>query len=118
MAQLKHDHVVPLLDVFFHKQNLHLVYPIMVTDLAVVIRDTQSIMLTNAHIKKFMLMLLEGVQYLHENFIIHRDLAPSNMLIGADGTYHRRYIRGLVTDNECRQPSVGRFRTCQEVWIS
>ena len=77
--------MVPLLDVFFHKQNLHLVYPLMVTDLAVVIRDTQSIMLTNAHIKKFMAMLLEGVLYLHDNFIIHRDLAPSNMLIGSDG---------------------------------
>jgi serine/threonine protein kinase len=32
-----------------------------------------------------MMMLREGLAFLHENFFIHRDIKPSNLLIATDG---------------------------------
>ena len=39
--------------------------------LQVIVKDT-SIMLTPAHIKSFILMTLQGLEYLHLNWILHR----------------------------------------------
>lgn len=36
-------------------------------------------------IKAYLWMLLEGVMYMHENHIMHRDLKPTNLLISNNG---------------------------------
>jgi cell cycle related kinase len=56
----------------------------MLSDLAEVLRNTTQ-PLSEAHIKSYMLMLLQGVSYLHENSIMHRDLKPANLLISPSG---------------------------------
>nr|QYW07096.1 F-type cyclin-dependent kinase [Dimocarpus longan] len=38
-----------------------------------------------AHIKRWMLQILCGVDACHRNMIVHRDLKPANLLIGDDG---------------------------------
>lgn len=38
-----------------------------------------------AEIKSLMLQLLEGVNYLHENWVLHRDLKSSNILLNEEG---------------------------------
>jgi serine/threonine protein kinase len=35
---------------------------------------------------KLFLMVCEAVQFAHQNFVVHRDLKPDNILIAADGT--------------------------------
>jgi cell cycle related kinase len=41
--------------------------------------------LTEAQVKAYMLMLLHGIAYCHQNSIMHRDLKPANLLISPTG---------------------------------
>jgi len=36
--------------------------------------------------KNLVKQMLSAIQYLHCNFIMHRDLKPDNLMIGNDGT--------------------------------
>lgn len=42
-------------------------------------------MLTPANIKSYTLQTLLGLEYLHLNWILHRDLKPNNLLVNANG---------------------------------
>ena len=44
-----------------------------------------SIVLTPANIKSYILQTLLGLEYLHANWILHRDLKPNNLLMNRDG---------------------------------
>jgi len=85
LQEIKHIHIIGLVDVFGHGSNISLVYDFMDTDLEEVIRDRENIVLTPSHIKSYMIMILEGMEYLHANWILHRDLKPNNLLIDEKG---------------------------------
>lgn len=84
LHELQHDNVIGLLDVFGHKSNVSLVFDFMDTDLEVVIKD-QKIVLAPADIKAYTIMTLKGLEYLHINWILHRDLKPNNLLVNSNG---------------------------------
>lgn len=71
-------------DVFGYKSNVSLVFDFMDTDLEVVIKDNH-IVLTPANTKSYMIQTLQGLEYLHKNWILHRDLKPNNLLISSEG---------------------------------
>lgn len=56
----------------------------MDTDLEVIIKDSK-ILLTPGNIKSYMIMTLKGLEYLHINWILHRDLKPNNLLVNSAG---------------------------------
>lgn len=56
----------------------------MDTDLEIIIKDS-NIILTPGNIKSYIIQTLKGLEYLHLNWILHRDLKPNNLLIGGDG---------------------------------
>ncbi|XP_054041497.1 cyclin-dependent kinase 7 isoform X4 [Rissa tridactyla] len=84
LQELSHTNIIGLLDAFGHKSNISLVFDFMETDLEVIIKDT-SIVLTQSHIKAYMLMTLQGLEYLHQHWILHRDLKPNNLLLDENG---------------------------------
>ncbi|XP_018424675.1 PREDICTED: cyclin-dependent kinase 7 [Nanorana parkeri] len=84
LQELSHPNIIGLLDAFGHKSNISLVFDFMETDLEAIIRDT-SLVLTPAHIKSYVLMTLQGLEYLHHLWILHRDLKPNNLLLDENG---------------------------------
>lgn len=60
-----------LVDVFSNKSNLNLVLEFLDTDLEAVIRD-KDLVFQGADIKSWMLMTLKGLDFCHQNWILHR----------------------------------------------
>uniref|UniRef100_A0A1E1XBG8 Cyclin-dependent kinase 7 n=1 Tax=Amblyomma aureolatum TaxID=187763 RepID=A0A1E1XBG8_9ACAR len=84
LQELSHPNIIGLYDVFGHRSNVSLVFDFMVTDLEAIIKDT-TIVLTAGHIKSYVLQTLQGLEYLHMNWILHRDLKPNNLLLDDRG---------------------------------
>ncbi|XP_052834552.1 cyclin-dependent kinase 7 isoform X1 [Octopus bimaculoides] len=84
LQEISHPNIIGLLNVFGHKSNVSLVFDFMETDLEIIIKDS-SIVLTPSHIKSYILQTLEGLNYLHAHWILHRDLKPNNLLINDEG---------------------------------
>ena len=84
LQELHHQNIIGLLDVFGHKSNISLIFDYMDTDLEVIILD-QAIVLTPGDIKAYLIMTLQGLEYLHLHWILHRDLKPNNLLINNQG---------------------------------
>ncbi|KAK7115796.1 cyclin-dependent kinase 7-like [Littorina saxatilis] len=84
LQELSHVNVIGLLDIFGQKSNVSLVFDFMETDLEIIIKDNK-IILTAPHIKSYMLQTLQGLEYLHAHWILHRDMKPNNLLINDQG---------------------------------
>ena len=85
LKELENENIIGLLDVFFgHNSNVSLVFDFMDTDLEKIIQDS-NIILTAGHIKKYMLMTLQGMEYLHSRWVLHRDIKPNNLLLNRQG---------------------------------
>jgi cyclin-dependent kinase 7 len=84
LQKLSHPNTIGLLDTFGHKSNISLVLDVMETDLEVIIKDN-SLVLTPSHIQAYMLMAFQGLEYLHQHWILHRDLKPKDFLLDKNG---------------------------------
>ena len=68
-----------------HLDSIFLVMEYCEQDLASLL-DNMTSPFQESQIKCLMLQLFHGVQYLHEKFIVHRDLKVSNLLLTGKGT--------------------------------
>uniref|UniRef100_A0A2P2I2K8 Cyclin-dependent kinase 7 n=1 Tax=Hirondellea gigas TaxID=1518452 RepID=A0A2P2I2K8_9CRUS len=85
MQEVQHLNLLSLLDVFGYKSDVSLVFDFMDTDLEVIIKDTENIVLTPANIKSYLIQTLRGLEFLHHHWILHRDIKPNNLLVNCQG---------------------------------
>lgn len=87
MKELKHENIVALHDVIHTENKLMLVFEFMDGDLKKYM-DTQGDRgaLKPMVIKSFMYQLLKGIDFCHQNRVLHRDLKPQNLLINSKGS--------------------------------
>ncbi|EDV22462.1 uncharacterized protein TRIADDRAFT_28456 [Trichoplax adhaerens] len=87
LVNLKHINIVNLKDVVVGKQldSIFLVMEYCEQDLSSLLYDNMKAPFTEPQVKCLSLQLIHGVQYLHHNFVIHRDLKVSNLLLTDKG---------------------------------
>jgi len=87
LQELHHPNIINLISVFSSKdQNLNLVLEYLpLGDLEALIRDIDRVRYGAADIKAWMGMLTRAVWFCHDNYVLHRDIKPNNLLIAADG---------------------------------
>ncbi|XP_019727293.1 cyclin-dependent kinase 10 isoform X1 [Hippocampus comes] len=86
LLRLRHPNIVELKEVVVgsHLESLFLVMSYCEQDLASLLENIQT-PFSEAQVKCIILQLLRGLRYLHHNFIIHRDLKVSNLLMTDKG---------------------------------
>jgi len=87
LQEISHVNIIALHDVFSSKdQNLNLVLEFLpLGDLEGLIKHPKEVSYGSADIKAWMGMLGRAVWFCHENYVLHRDIKPNNLLIAADG---------------------------------
>ena len=86
LQHIHHPHIIPLKCIAIGRkvENIFLVFEYCPHDFASLI-DRMSRPFVEAEIKTIMLQLLSATEFLHSNFMIHRDLKLSNLLIDESG---------------------------------
>ncbi|XP_040185568.1 cyclin-dependent kinase 10 [Rana temporaria] len=86
LLKLRHPNIVGLKEVVVgnHLESIFLVMGYCEQDLASLLENMQT-PFTEAQVKCICFQLLTGLQYLHESFIVHRDLKVSNLLMTDKG---------------------------------
>jgi len=86
LRYVHHPHIVELRHIAVGRKmdSIFLVFEHLQYDLADLL-DRMSRPFTESETKTLMLQLLSAVNFLHQNFIVHRDLKLSNLLLDAKG---------------------------------
>ncbi|XP_052178998.1 serine/threonine-protein kinase TIO isoform X2 [Diospyros lotus] len=81
LRKLKHENIIEMLDSFESPQEFCVVTEFAQGELFEILEDDKC--LPEAQVQAIAKQLVKALHYLHSNRIIHRDMKPQNILIGA-----------------------------------
>ncbi|CAH2093191.1 unnamed protein product [Euphydryas editha] len=84
LKKLRHDHLVNMIEVFRRKRRFYLVFEYLDHTLLDELEASPG-GLGEDTAKKHLYQLLKGIDYCHQNSIIHRDVKPENVLVSNNG---------------------------------
>nr|KAJ3419253.1 serine/threonine protein kinase, CMGC, CDC2/CDK sub [Polyrhizophydium stewartii] len=92
LKALSHENIISLREIAYkagdrprrERGTVYMVFPYMDHDLTGLLENPQ-VRFTPPQIKSFMRQLLLGVEYMHKNMILHRDMKGSNILLDNQG---------------------------------
>jgi serine/threonine protein kinase len=87
LKNLNHEHVIKLLDVFIDSDPhyLLLTFELCSYDLSHFIQAHYNNIVQHNQVKCISLQLFRGLNFLHKNCIVHRDIKPQNLLVSENG---------------------------------
>uniref|UniRef100_A0A914HXW3 Protein kinase domain-containing protein n=1 Tax=Globodera rostochiensis TaxID=31243 RepID=A0A914HXW3_GLORO len=120
LKQMKHPNILRLHDAFIRRKedtiSLNIVCEKCDWDLCDFLRKIPHEM-CNAQCKHFARQILSGIDFLHSNTVIHRDLKPQNILVNKDHTLRiadfglsRNYGLHATFTTECK------YGTAVDLW--
>ncbi|PWN48188.1 Pkinase-domain-containing protein [Violaceomyces palustris] len=86
--ELRHENVVTLREVMFEDKSIYMVFEYAEHDFLQLIHHHSTVLRTPIGLgvlKSLLWQLLNGVAYLHANWVLHRDLKPANILVTSQG---------------------------------
>ncbi|KAG6450664.1 cyclin-dependent kinase-like 4 [Manduca sexta] len=84
LKKLRHDHLVNMIEVFRRKRRFYLVFEYLDHTLLDELESAAGGLGEDTS-KKHLYQLLKGIDYCHQNSIIHRDVKPENVLVSNNG---------------------------------
>lgn len=110
LKKLNNNNIVKLYDILepsdpLKFNSLFLVLEYSQSDLKKVLKSSMD--MTEMHVQTIIYNLIQGIKYMHEENIIHRDIKPGNILLNADCSIKicdfglSRYVKGLMQSKDC-----------------